>query len=92
MTAIVTQIFPEEGYGFIKTLDGQEVYFHQNSVLHGDFDRLELGTGVRFIMTQGDKGPQATTVQVVNKPGARASKTDAIESDEVDVEAPQGWQ
>ncbi|MEB3213017.1 MAG: HPF/RaiA family ribosome-associated protein, partial [Leptolyngbyaceae bacterium] len=34
MGAIVTQLFPEEDYGFLKTLDEQDVYFHRNSVLH----------------------------------------------------------
>jgi len=42
--ALVTKLFPDQDYGFLKTLDGQDVYFHRNSVLHGDFDRLEIGT------------------------------------------------
>ncbi len=67
---LVTGIFYQEGYGFLKTLDGQEVYFHKNSVLHGEFDRLEIGTAVRFTEQQGEKGPQASTVEIENKPGA----------------------
>jgi len=62
---------PEDAYGFIRTLDGREIYFHRNSVLHDDFDRLTVGTEVRFEEEEGDKGPQASTVQVVSKPGAR---------------------
>lgn len=73
--ALVSQIFPEKGYGFLKTIDDREVYFHKNSVLHGDFDRLEVGTGVRYVEKEGEKGPQASTVQIVDKPGARRSKT-----------------
>lgn len=86
MGAIVTKLFPEEDYGFIKTFDEREIYFHRNSVLHDDFDRLELGTGVRLMFEEGDKGPQATTVQIVNKPGARASK---VEKEE--IPPPMGW-
>lgn len=86
-TALVTQIFRDEGYGFLKTLDGGEVYFHRNSVLHDDFDRLEIGTGVRCFVQQGEQGPQASTVKIVDKPGVRAGK-----SDQTLIEPPLGWQ
>lgn len=74
--ALVESIFPDEGYGFIRTNDegGRSVYFHRNSVLHGDFDRLEVGTGVHFEEEMGDKGPQATSVQIMDKPGVRLPK------------------
>lgn len=87
MGAIVTKLFPEENYGFLKTLDEQDIYFHRNSVLHNDFDRLEIGTGVRVLFTEGEKGPQATTVHIVNKPGVRAGKVE----DEA-IPPPRGWQ
>ena len=67
---IVEKLF-EEGYGFLRSLvDGREVYFHRNSVLHGDFERLAIGTEVRFMPQEGDDGPQASSVQIVSKPGA----------------------
>lgn len=68
--AFVVKLFSKEGYGFIKTFEGREIYFHKNSVLHNDFDRLEIGTGVRFVLEKGEKGPQASTVQIVDKPSA----------------------
>jgi cold shock CspA family protein/ribosome-associated translation inhibitor RaiA len=69
--AVVDRLFRGNGYGFLRTLDTQdEVYFHKNSVLHGDFDRLAIGTGVRYAMELGEKGPQATSVQIVEKQGA----------------------
>ncbi len=86
-TALVTKLFREQDYGFLKTLDGQDIYFHRNSVLHGDFDRLEIGTGVRFVAQEGEQGLHASTVQIVNKPGASAGK-----ADETLVEPPLGWQ
>ena len=55
---------------------GRELYFHRNSVLNDDFDRLEIGTGVRFVPGAGDEGPKATTVQIVDKPGANGSESD----------------
>src|SRR5581483_7827988 len=42
----VSQLLPHQGYGFIETPDGREVYFHRHSVLHDAFDRLEIGTEV----------------------------------------------
>jgi cold shock CspA family protein len=85
--ALVTKLFPEQDYGFLKTLDGQDVYFHRNSVLHGDFDRLELGTGVRYVAQEDDQGLRASTVQIVDKPGVRAGK-----AEETLIEPPLGWQ
>jgi hypothetical protein len=32
--ALVEKLFPDQEYGFLRTLDGREVYFHSNSVLH----------------------------------------------------------
>lgn len=66
--AIVKKLFQDRGYGFLETADGREFYFHKNSVLHNDFNRLEIGTGVRFVEQEGEKGPQASSVQIVDKP------------------------
>jgi cold shock CspA family protein len=85
--AIVYKILRTEGYGFIKTGAGREIYFHRNSVLNSDFDRLEVGTGVRFVEEEGVKGPQASTLQIVNKPGVHASER----TGETLAEPPLGW-
>jgi cold shock CspA family protein len=68
--AFVEKLFRKEGYGFIRTKDGREMYFHRNSVLNNDFQRLKIGTGVRFEEAPGVKGPQTSTLQIVDKPGA----------------------
>jgi cold shock CspA family protein len=67
VTAIVSKIFPDEGYGFLRTINGREIYFHKNSVLNDEFDKLETGVGVRFFEEEGEKGPQASTVQIIEK-------------------------
>lgn len=87
-TALVTKLFPEEGYGFLKTLDGQDIHFTDNSVTHNGFDRLEVGTGVRFEAVEDDEGIlHASTVHIVDKPGTRAGR-----ADETLVEPPMGWE
>jgi len=70
----VVRLFPYEGYGFLTTPDSREIYFHRNSVRHGAFDALEVGTSVRFAEEQGEKGPQASTVTVVARRAQRAKR------------------
>jgi cold shock CspA family protein len=65
--ARVSKLVPEEDYGFLRTLEGRDVYFHRQSVLHDGFDRLEVGTEVTFVEEAGRKGPQASTVQPVGR-------------------------
>jgi cold shock CspA family protein len=77
--ALVARVVPaDNGYGFLRTLDGREIYFHRNSVRHRDFDRLTVGTEVRFEEEDGDNGPQASTVQIVGKPGARLPNPEPV--------------
>ncbi len=71
VAAFVEKIFRDEGYGFLRSLDGQQVYFHKNSCLHGEWERLTVGTGVRYAEEQGERGPQASSLEIVDKPGAR---------------------
>jgi cold shock CspA family protein len=61
----VTRLSPD--YGFIVASDGHEVYFHRNSVVRGDFEQLEEGAEVRYVVESGEEGPQASTVHVVGK-------------------------
>ncbi|MBD3619406.1 MAG: HPF/RaiA family ribosome-associated protein [Chromatiales bacterium] len=63
----VTSLVPMEDYGRILTSDGRDIYFHRNSVLNADFERLEIGDEVRFDEEQGEQGPKATTVRVIGK-------------------------
>jgi ribosomal subunit interface protein len=61
--ATVARLLPEEGYGFLRTPDGREIYFHERSVLRGGFRTLRVGSEVRFVEEAGDEGPQASTVR-----------------------------
>jgi cold shock CspA family protein/ribosome-associated translation inhibitor RaiA len=61
----VARLFPEEEYGFIAAPDGTDVYFHANALKRGLFEHLAEGAAVEFGQEEGDQGPQATWVQVV---------------------------
>ncbi len=71
-TGTVVRIDPSGEFGFLETGDGQEVYFHRNSVLGDGFSRLQVGSRVSFAEEMGDKGAQATTVKLLGKHGLRA--------------------
>ena len=65
LRGVICKLFRQGGYGFILKEGGGEVYFHKNA-LHGlKFENLEDGVEVTFNMEEGDKGPQATTVNPV---------------------------
>jgi cold shock CspA family protein len=59
-------------FGFLESNDGQEVYFHRNSVLGDGFSRLHVGSRVTFAEEMGEKGPQATTIKLLGKHKLRA--------------------
>ena len=77
--AKITQLFQDQGYGFLATKEGREIYFHKDSVLNQAFEHLRVGTTVNFAEEQGDKGPQASSVRIVGKRGMQdvARKTEA---------------
>jgi len=69
--AIVDKIFRDEGYGFLRALDGHQIYFHKNSCLHGEWEILRTGINVRYTEQEGEKGSQASSIEIADKRGAR---------------------
>lgn len=64
---LVISVLPEDGYGFIETSEGDEVYFHQNSLLNCTLRDLQVGSEVRFTEHMGEKGLQASSVRLIGK-------------------------
>lgn len=60
----VAEINPQDDFGFLLTKEGSNLYFHRNSMLNGDFDRLKRGQPVTYVEDVGDTGPIATKVRV----------------------------
>ena len=54
-----------KGYGFIQSDEGQDVFVHQTEIQGEGFRSLKKGQKVEFEITQGDKGPKATDVRLV---------------------------
>jgi cold shock CspA family protein len=63
----ITELWPPDDYGRITGSDGREIYFHRNAVVNAAFDDLEIGAEVRFVEEAGDRGPQASSVQLIGK-------------------------
>ena len=65
----ITRLLPEQDCGFILGADGNEIYFHRNSVANGGFGKLALGDEVRFVAQHSEsaEGPQASTVVPLGK-------------------------
>lgn len=65
----VARLFAYEGYGFIELPNGQEIYFHRNSVIGDGFDALDVGSEVRVEVAEGEsaQGPQASAVRAIGK-------------------------
>lgn len=55
-----------KGYGFIARDSGEDVFVHFSAILADGYRSLEEGQRVEFVVTQGDKGPQATEVILVS--------------------------
>jgi CspA family cold shock protein len=52
-----------KGFGFIEPDgSGQDVFVHYSSISENGFRSLKEGDRVKFEVSQGNKGPQATNV------------------------------
>jgi len=51
-----------KGFGFIERSDGPDVFVHFSAIEGGGFKTLSEGQKVKFEVTDGPKGPQASNV------------------------------
>jgi len=65
----IARLRREQNGGFILSADGNEIYFHRNSVANSGFDKLAVGDEVRFVAQHSESaaGPQASTVVPLGK-------------------------
>jgi CspA family cold shock protein len=60
----IKKVVSDRGFGFIKTEDEKEYFFHRNSLDASlDFDRLQGGERVEFEVESSPKGPRAGRVR-----------------------------
>ena len=78
-TAQVSKLVPDKDYGFLVTPEGEEVYFHRNSVLNDAFEQLAIGSPVTYVEVHGEKGLQASTVKM-QRPALRTRSRSTTEA------------
>jgi len=54
-----------KGYGFIETEEGKDVFVHFSAVQGEGYKTLNEGQSVEFDVSDGEKGPQANNVVVL---------------------------
>lgn len=62
VSGTIASVFTDRDYGFIRTDEGEEVYFHRHTLHELDFAALPLGLPVEVEIEAGEKGPQASRV------------------------------
>lgn len=59
----IISLFPYEGFGFLLTEDGREVYFEKGAVTKNQFPFLQVGQSVHYAEAEGRVGPRASRVE-----------------------------
>ncbi|CED57248.1 transcription antiterminator/RNA stability regulator CspE [Aliivibrio wodanis] len=63
-TGTVKWFNEDKGFGFITQENGPDVFAHFSAIQSEGFKTLKEGQTVTFDVEQGQKGPQATNIQV----------------------------
>ena len=62
ITGTVKWFNENKGFGFIERESGADVFAHFSSIENTGYKTLAEGQRVEFIVTQGQKGPQAENI------------------------------
>lgn len=57
----------KKGYGFITKDEGGDIFVHHTGIAGEGFKSLTQGQAVEFEVAQGDRGPKAVNVHVIEK-------------------------
>jgi CspA family cold shock protein len=64
-TGTVKWFNSSKGYGFISQENGEDVFVHFQSIISEGYKTLNDNDKVEFVVTEGQKGPQASEVKVI---------------------------
>jgi CspA family cold shock protein len=67
MKGSVKMFNKEKGYGFIRTEDGKDVFFHHSSILMDGYKTAETGDPVEFEVEDSDRGPRAKNIKKLSR-------------------------
>lgn len=66
VTGTVKWFNETKGFGFIEQEGGPDVFAHFSAITGSGFKTLVDGQKVQFEVTQGQKGPQASNIEVIS--------------------------
>lgn len=55
----------DKGFGFIRTPDGSDLFFHSTALQGVTFEELRIGQRVEFTQGEGVKGPRAEAIRLL---------------------------
>ena len=55
----------EKGFGFIRSTDGKDVFFHYSSILQEGYKTAEPDEEVEFEVEESDRGPRAKNIHKI---------------------------
>jgi CspA family cold shock protein len=63
-TGSIVRLVRDRGFGFIRTDNGQEIFFHATGVSAGNYDSLQEGQAVTFEKQQDTRGRGERAINV----------------------------
>ncbi len=66
-TGVIRRLVKDRGFGFIKSDDSQDIFFHRSELRGVTFELLKEGESVEFENDEGPKGPKAVNIKLIKK-------------------------
>ena len=66
-SGVIRRLVKDRGFGFIKSDDGQDLFFHRSELRGVTFDLLKEGESVEFKEGEGPKGPKAVNIKLIKR-------------------------
>lgn len=65
MKGKVVRFNPKKGFGFIKSEDDKEVFFHYSSLVMEGFKTVDVDSEVEFDIEETEKGFRASNIKIL---------------------------
>ncbi len=62
----IKKMVRDRGFGFIRGEDGKEVFFHRSGMNGSEYDGMEEGQTVEYVIQEGPRGARAEFVKAVS--------------------------
>ena len=63
----IKKMVRDRGFGFIRGEDGKEVFFHRSGMNGSDYDAMDEGDTVEYVIQEGPRGARAEFVKAVSE-------------------------